>query len=146
MIYSSRCEDIEVIRKLKDLEFPQTNLYSTNTYLDTRYQNLVFGDYDELPEYLIYVPSYAEIMDWLLEERGLNVYIMKSLEPGIWKYGVDLAITGNLMRAGQNISDEVMALKLAIKSALEIEDKEIQDFIDQFKKDEEVKKNMVEIP
>jgi hypothetical protein len=146
MIYSSRCEDIEVIRKLKDLEFPQTSLYSTSTYLDTRYQNLVFGDYDELPEYLVYVPSYAEIMDWLLEERGLSIYIMKSLEPETWKYGVDLAITGNLMRAGQNISDEVMALKLAIKSALEIEDKEIQDFIDQFKKDEEVKKNMVEIP
>lgn len=145
MIYSSRCEDIEIICKLKDLEFPQINLYSTSTYLDTRYQNLVFGDYDELPEYLVYVPSYAEIMDWLLEERGLGVYIMKSLEPRIWKYGVDLAMTGSLVRAGQ-ACDEIMALKLAIKSALEVEDKEIQDFIDQFIKDEEVKKNMVEIP
>ena len=131
MIYSSRCEDIEIICKLKALEFPQNNLYSTSTYLDTRYQNLVFGDYDELPEYLIYVPSYAEILDWLLEERGLNIYIMK---PSTWKYGVELTMTSNLVRAGQNISSEVMALKLAIKSALDVEDNEIQDFIDQFKK------------
>lgn len=147
MIYSSICENRKIIEKLKSLGFPQVGGV-TESYIDTRYQNQVYN-YDpkkEELEYLEYEPLYSEILDWIVDELGLNFFIRSRNKDSqiTWEYEVWLIETGSLIRAGRDINNEIDALKQGISAAIEIKPEEIQEFIDQFYKDQKIKSGMIE--
>ena len=116
MIYSLRCEVYSVVFKLKELGFPQQNLYSSGAYMDEQ-GFIFFGDEYMENEKLSYVPIYSEILDWLLEENLLNLCIFRK-ETGWWFY-VQSSLDGELLRAGK-FEDEIEAFKSGIDAALEL--------------------------
>ena len=129
MIYSSLCENREIIKKLKELDFPQVGGL-TGSYVDTRYQNQVYN-YDPKEEelkYLNYEPLYSEILDWMMDELGLNFFIRSRNKDSqiTWEYEVWIIETGKLICAGRDISDEIKALKEGISAVIEIKIKEFK--------------------
>ena len=104
MIYSSLCENREIIKKLKELGFPQVGGL-TGSYVDTRYQNQVYN-YDPKEEelkYLNYEPLYSEILDWMMDELGLNFFIRSRNKDSqiTWEYEVWIIETGKLFKTVQ---------------------------------------------
>ena len=133
MIYSSLCENREIIKKLKELGFPQVGGL-TGSYVDTKYQNQVYN-YDPKEEelkYLNYEPLYSEILDWMMDELGLNFFIRSRNKDSqiTWEYEVWIIETGNLICAGRDISDEIKALKEGISAVIEIKIKEFNRIIE----------------
>lgn len=146
MSYSSLCENREIISKLKKLGFPQEGGL-TGAYIDNRYQNLIYNHNPskEDLEYLEYVPLYSEILDWFMEEHGLNLIIRSRNDNDLitWEYEVWLIETGNLVRAGRGIENEINVLKFCIIAALDINPEELKEFIDQYHKNLQVKLELI---